>query len=169
MKRIFGILTAVLAAVMFATFPALADTQSAPTLLAANTTPPVCWHLSENLLGSPSFDVKLTFQDYGRVQGKGKVTQVNPSSPEIKTELFGTYEVSPILLGGAPETIIQATGYPDLNLPSNAGIGPALFANTELHMVLGGRFNGPASYKYREGGGPFTEVNNASVQRVPCL
>lgn len=128
----------------------------------------VCYEIGGSMPGAPQFKASLAVYTPGKtVTGIGHITQaVNPPLDEA-TSLHGTYTYMTVMPRNV-HILVTAVGYPVVNWPPGAGIGPVLLPNAELRMVLSENWQtGTASFKYQLGGN-WQEVNDAPVRAVPC-
>lgn len=109
------------------------------------------YNIGTGLLGAPNFRLSMTvFTPEETINGSGAITQaVNPPI-NVSTKFNGTYDYLTVV--GSESILVKVTGYPVINWPHNAGIGPVILPNLELTMVLSSDWqSGTASYKYRTG------------------
>ena len=160
MKKLLGSLLVILVTVFLTISPAMADDSSS---VFAN-----CYHIEDpDMQGAPVFALNLLFNPSNNtVRGKGRIAQLDLLN--MKTELEGEYisfvsSLSPNL------TFIKAIGYPDIDFPPDAGIGPVILPNVKLEMQLKNLESGIASYKYdSRGEQKFISMDLIPVQSVSC-
>ncbi|NEO58388.1 MAG: DUF1842 domain-containing protein [Okeania sp. SIO3B5] len=158
MKKILATVMAILAMFVMTVSPAMAAEEAVGLF-------PACYSIGSNLLGAPHFDVQLLVDAAkGKVTGEGKIFQAVSPPLDIQTELLGAYK------SGKIANEIKATGYPDIDWPPQAGIGPVIPSNVELRMLLSkDNRSGAAIYGYREGFGEFKFVGPVPAASIPCF
>ncbi|WP_159109562.1 DUF1842 domain-containing protein [Bradyrhizobium sp. USDA 3458] len=103
-----------------------------------------------------------------RVQGFGNITQAVKSPLDVGTSLQGSYSQLPALPPAPTLLLVLLTGYPPIQWPPHAGLGPVILPNVDLRMTLDPSWqSGIATYRYRSGpDGDWQEVEAAPVKLV---
>ncbi|MEM7536853.1 MAG: DUF1842 domain-containing protein [Chloroflexota bacterium] len=122
--------------------------------------------IGEEKPGAVQFQVNLVLDpEHQTVSGTGRVTQaVNPPL-SVSTRLHGQYKVLNLSLRAPIQMIlVDAIGYPILQWPPFAGVGPAFPPNARLSMTLENWTTGTASFSYVDDNGDSHEVSDAPVK-----
>jgi hypothetical protein len=119
--------------------------------------------------GGLLFRVNLVVYTPGEtVTGIGEITQAINPPLDIKTKLEGTFTYMTIK-PQQTHILVVITGYPIINWPPSGGIGPVLYPNVHLRMVLQNDWkSGVANYKYSNDGKTWQNITDAPVKLVTC-
>ena len=122
------------------------------------------YDIGENQPGAPLFAVRLTVHPPTKtVMGAGQITQTTNPPLDIGTRLEGRYTAMTVM-PKSTHILLTATGYPFISAPP---IGPVLFPNVQLHMVLAENWqSGTANYEYLDAQGRWRSVEHAPVKAV---
>lgn len=125
---------------------------------------PVAYKIGGNMPGAPLFMVHLTVNTPDRrVNGYGTITQTTNPPLSLNTKLDGDFTYMTVMPNDT-HILMVLTGYPVINWPPHAGIGPVIMPNVELRMVLSDDWkSGVANYRYQDNNGNWHEINDAPV------
>lgn len=126
------------------------------------------YEITTGLLGAPTFQVHLAVNTpLKSVSGQGQVSNLSIHPPlEIYSKLTGDFTYMTVMPNNT-HILVNITGYPNINWPPNAGIGPVLLPNTKLTMVLESNWQtGIANFSYTDELGNWTEIKDAKVTAV---
>jgi hypothetical protein len=120
-------------------------------------------------VGGPVFTLHMTVNTpNATVQGAGNITQTTNPPLNIGTRLNGNFTYMTVM-PKITHILVTATGYPIVDFPPHAGIGPVLMPNTQLRMVLEGDWkSGTADYQYLTSTGEWHSVEGAKVKAINC-
>ncbi len=118
-------------------------------------------------VGGPVFTLHLTVNTpNATVQGAGNITQTTNPPLNIGTRLNGSFTYMTVMPKNT-HILITATGYPIIDFPPHAGIGPVLMPNSRLRMVLEADWKtGTAEYQYLTSNGEWKSIENAKVTSI---
>lgn len=119
------------------------------------------------IVGDTSSLLSLTVYTPDRsVSGIAKVRQaVNPPL-NLSSKVHGEYTYLTVMPNNS-HILVTATGYPNLHWNPILGLGPQIFPNFELRMVLEDDWlTGRANFKYRDPDGKWQEANDYYVQAI---
>lgn len=122
--------------------------------------------------GAPTLNLSLAVNTVHKtIHGVGEITQAVNPPVHVHTRVDGTYVE--ILIMGAPNLLVEATGMPNVHWPDRRrgqGHGPVILPNFFLRMVLPDwESGGSAYYRYQNADGQWVEVNDAPVKKVDTL
>jgi hypothetical protein len=126
------------------------------------------YEIRTGLLGAPAFEVHLAVNiPQKSVTGQGVVSNNSVQPPmEIHSNLSGDFTYMTVMPDNT-HILINATGYPNVNFPPNAGIGPVILPNTKFTMVLESNWKkGTANFSYIDEKGNWNEIKDAKVTAV---
>jgi hypothetical protein len=120
-------------------------------------------------VGGPVFTLHMTVNTpSATVQGAGNITQTTNPPLNIGTRLNGNFTYMTVMPNNS-HILVTATGYPMVDFPPNAGIGPVLMPNAKLRMVLESDWKtGTAEYQYMTSTGEWKSIENAKVTAINC-
>ncbi|MEW6734634.1 MAG: DUF1842 domain-containing protein [Acidobacteriota bacterium] len=127
----------------------------------------VSYDIGTDLIGAPLFKLHLSVYTPNKtVTGTGRITQTTNPPLDIATRVQGEYTYMTVMPNKS-HILVTAVGYPIINWPAHAGIGPVIPPNVELRMVLEDNWSsGRAMYRYLVDGS-WHEVTDAPVKSVP--
>nr|WP_294938524.1 DUF1842 domain-containing protein [uncultured Flavobacterium sp.] len=126
------------------------------------------YQITTGLLGAPTFEIHLAVNTpQQNITGQGIVSNVSiHPAMEIYTKLNGEFTYMTVMPNNT-SILVNATGYPNVNFPPHAGIGPVILPNTKLTMVLESNWlTGTANYSYVDEQGNWNEIQNAKVTAI---
>lgn len=129
-----------------------------------------CYQVGGNMPGATAVNLHLAVNTPAQtVSGMGQITQATNPPLNETSQVDGSYSVMTVM---PQNTHIQVrlTGYPPVNWPPQAGIGPVIPANLDMIMVLSKDWkSGDAQYQYRVGlASDWIKIAAAPVKQVPC-
>ncbi|AVM74525.1 DUF1842 domain-containing protein [Magnetospirillum gryphiswaldense] len=129
-----------------------------------------CYQVGGAMPGAPAVNLHLAVNTPAQaVNGMGQITQAtNPPLNEAST-VSGNYSVMTVMPNNT-HIQVRLTGYPPVNWPPQAGIGPVIPANLDMIMVLSKDWkSGDAQYQYRTGlASDWIKIASAPVKQVAC-
>ena len=128
----------------------------------------VCYEIGGQMPGAPLFRVNLAVNTPHKVvTGQGHITQAINPPLDVATSLHGTYTYMTVM-PNISHILVTAVGYPIIDWPPGAGVGPVIPPNAELRMLLSSNWQtGTANFRYLTGGN-WNEIEIATVKSIPC-
>ncbi len=105
---------------------------------------------NQTIPGGVSFKVSLVVSTVNNeVSGIAHITQATNPPVNITSKLNGDYTY--MCTTRDCHILVTATGYPEINWPAHAGIGPVIPANVKLRMILEDDWSaGTVTLRYRD-------------------
>jgi hypothetical protein len=127
----------------------------------------VSYNITTGLAGAPNFEVHLTVSTPTKeVNGMGHITQATNPPLEIISKISGDFTYMTVM-PNSTHILVTAQGYPNIQWPPNAGIGPVILPNSKLRMILEDNWqSGTASFSYVDSQGNWIDITNAKVEAI---
>ena len=129
-----------------------------------------CYQVGGTMPGAPMVNLHLAVNTPAQaVNGSGQITQATNPPLNEASNVSGGYSVMTVMPSNT-HIQVRLTGYPPVNWPPQAGIGPVIPANLDMIMVLSKDWkSGDAQYQYRTGlASDWIKIASAPVKQVTC-
>jgi hypothetical protein len=126
------------------------------------------YQIATGLLGAPIFEVHLAVNTPQKsISGQGMITNGSIHPPmEIHSRLSGDFTHMTVV-PDSTHILVNTTGYPNINFPPNAGIGPVIMPNTKLTMIMESNWQkGTATFSFSDDQGNWIDIKDAKVTAI---